>query len=286
MQELTISQSITLRNYQSLDRYFNEISKIPLITPDEETELARKIRAGDKASFERLVSSNLRFVVSVAKQYQSQGLSIGDLINEGNIGLMNAARRFDETRGFKFISFAVWWIRQSIIFAIEEQTRIVHLPYNQVTLLGKYNKAYAKLEQQYSRQPTEDELASDLGLTTDKLRDLVGHTGKHISLDRPVGENSEITILDTIKSENLFSENAITSANVRNYILRCLNILKDKERQILTQYFGLITLEPMALEEIAKSINRSVEQTRRLKDKALECLRNSNVGPSLKGCLN
>jgi RNA polymerase primary sigma factor len=286
MQELTISQSITLRNYQSLDRYFNEISKIPLITPDEETELARKIRAGDKASFERLVSSNLRFVVSVAKQYQSQGLSIGDLINEGNIGLMNAARRFDETRGFKFISFAVWWIRQSIIFAIEEQTRIVHLPYNQVTLLGKYNKAYAKLEQQYSRQPTEDELASDLGLTIDKLRDLVGHTGKHISLDRPVGENSEITILDTIKSENLFSENAITSANVRNYILRCLNILKDKERQILTQYFGLITLEPMALEEIAKSINRSVEQTRRLKDKALECLRNSNVGPSLKGCLN
>jgi len=199
---------------------------------------------------------------------------------------MNAARRFDESRGFKFISFAVWWIRQAIIFAIEEQTRIVHLPYNQVTLLGKYNKAYAKLEQQYSRQPTEYELANDLGLTVDKLRDLVWHTGKHISLDRPVGENPEITMLDTIQSDNLFSENAITSGNVSNYILRCLHVLKDKERQILTQYFGLTTLEPMSLEEIAKKINRSVEQTRRLKDKALECLRNSDVGPSLKGCLN
>jgi RNA polymerase primary sigma factor len=286
MKELIISQSITLRNYQSLDRYFNEINKIPLITSDEEIDLARKIRNGDKASFERLVNSNLRFVVSVAKQYQNQGLSIGDLINEGNIGLMNAAKKFDESRGFKFISFAVWWIRQSIIFAIEEQTRIVHLPYNQVTLLSKYNKAYAKLEQQYSRQPTDHELATDLGLTVDKLRDLVHHTGKHISLDRPVGENPEITMLDTIKSDNLFSENAITSANVRNYILRCLNVLKDKERQILTAYFGLITPEPISLEEIAKRINRSVEQTRRLKDKALECLRNSNVGPSLKGCLN
>jgi RNA polymerase primary sigma factor len=286
MKELIISQSITLRNYQSLDRYFNEINKIPLITSDEETELARKIRGGDKTSFERLVSSNLRFVVSVAKQYQNQGLSIGDLINEGNIGLINAAKKFDETRGFKFISFAVWWIRQAIIFAIEEQTRIVHLPYNQVTLLGKYNKVYAKLEQQYSRQPTEHELANDLGLTVDKLRDLVHHTGKHISLDHPVCENSEITMLDTIKSDNLFSENAITSANVRNYILRCLNVLKDKERQIVTQYFGLSTLEPMSLEEIAKRINRSVEQTRRLKDKALECLRNSDAGPSLKACLN
>lgn len=286
MKELIISQSITLRNYQSLDRYFNEINKIPLISFDEETELARKIRAGDKASFERLVSSNLRFVISVAKQYQNQGLSIGDLINEGNIGLMNAAKKFDEGRGFKFISFAVWWIRQSIIFAIEEQTRIVHLPYNQVTLLSKYNKAYAKLEQQYSRQPTEHELANDLGLTVDKLRDLVHHTGKHISLDRPVGEDPEITMLDTIKSDNLFSENAITSVNVRNYILRCLNVLKDKERQIVTQYFGLTSLEPMPLEEIAKRIDRSVEQTRRLKDKALECLRNSAVGPSLRGCLN
>ncbi|WP_426667432.1 sigma-70 family RNA polymerase sigma factor [Mucilaginibacter sp. McL0603] len=286
MKELIISQSITLRNYQSLDRYFNEINKIPLITSDEEIELARKIREGDKASFERLVSSNLRFVVSVAKQYQNQGLSIGDLINEGNIGLMNAAKKFDESRGFKFISFAVWWIRQSIIFAIEEQTRIVHLPYNQVTLLGKYNKVYAKLEQQYGRQPTEHELAADLGLTVDKLRDLVRHTGKHISLDRPVAENSEMTMLDTIKSDNLFSENAITSVNVRNYILRCLNVLKDKERQIVTQYFGLTSLEPMPLEEIAKRINRSVEQTRRLKDKALECLRNSDAGPSLKACFN
>jgi RNA polymerase primary sigma factor len=286
MKELIISQSITLRNYQSLDRYFNEINKIPLITSDVETELARKIREGDKASFERLVNSNLRFVVSVAKQYQNQGLSIGDLINEGNIGLMNAAKRFDESRGFKFISFAVWWIRQAIIFAIEEQTRIVHLPYNQVTLLGKYNKAYAKLEQQYGRQPTEYELATDLGLTVDRLRDLVWHTGKHISLDRQVGEDSEITMLDTIQSDNLFSENAITSANVRNYVLRCLNMLKDRERQVLTEYFGLTTLEPMSLEAIAKRINRSVEQTRRLKDKALECLRNSDVGSSLKACLN
>jgi RNA polymerase primary sigma factor len=286
MKELIISQSITLRNYQSLDRYFNEINKIPLITSHEETKLARKIREGDKASFDRLVSSNLRFVVSVAKQYQNQGLSIGDLINEGNIGLMNAAKKFDESRGFKFISFAVWWIRQSIIFAIEEQTRIVHLPYNQITLLGKYNKVYAKLEQQYSRQPTEHELANDLGLTVDKLRDLVHHTGKHISLDRPVSENPEITMLDTVKSDNLFSENAITSMNVRNYILHCLNVLKDKERQILTQYFGLTTLEPMPLEEIAKRIDRSVEQTRRLKDQALHCLRNSAVGPSLKACLN
>jgi RNA polymerase primary sigma factor len=286
MKELIISQSITLRNYQSLDRYFNEINKIPLITFDAETELARKIQEGDKVSFERLVSSNLRFVVSVAKQYQHQGLSIGDLINEGNIGLMIAAKRFDESRGFKFISFAVWWIRQAIIFAIEEQTRIVHLPYNQVTLLGKYNKAYAKLEQLYSRQPTEHELATDLGLTVDRLRDLVWHTGKHISLDHQVGEDSEITMLDTIKSDSLFSEDAITSANVRNYVLRCLNVLKDRERQVLTEYFGLTTLEPMSLEAIAKRINRSVEQTRRLKDKALECLRNSDVGSSLKACLN
>jgi len=286
MQELKISQSITLRNYQSLDRYFSDINKIPLIDCDEEFELTRRIRGGDRVAFEKLVRSNLRFVVSVAKQYQNQGLSIGDLINEGNIGLMTAANRFDESRGFRFISYAVWWIRQSIIFAVEEQSRIVHLPYNQITLLSKYNKTFTKLEQRYSRQPTEDELAQDLGITIDKLRDLIQHTGTHVSLDRPLGDNAEITMLDLIKSDSSFSETAITAMGVRNYILRCLNILKDKERQILVQYFGLATLEPVPLEEIAHGINRSVEQTRRIKDKALECLRNSAVGPSLRGCLN
>jgi len=286
MQEFKISPSITLRDFQSLDRYFNEINKIPLIDCEEEFELSRRIRAGDRIAFEKLVGSNLRFVISVAKQYQNQGVSIGDLINEGNIGLMNAAKRFDESRGFRFISYAVWWIRQAIMFAVEEQTRIVHLPYNQVSLLSKYNKTLTKLEQRYSRQPTEDEIARDLGITTDKLRDLLRHTGAHVSLDRPIGENDEMTMLDLIKSDSSFSENAITATNVRNHILRCLNILKEKERQILMQYFGLSTLEPVPLEDIAQGINRSVEQTRRIKDKALACLRDSVAGPSLRGCLN
>jgi RNA polymerase primary sigma factor len=286
MRDLTISPTITIRDYQSLDRYFNDINKINLITANEEVVLAQKIRQGDQAALRQLISSNLRFVVSVAKQYQNQGLSIGDLINEGNIGLITAAKRFNENKGFKFISYAVWWIRQSIIFAIAEQTRVVHLPYSQITLMSKFNKAFARLEQQYGRKPSVAELATELETTVEKINDMIACSGKELSIDHPINADAETTLLDTLKTDESGTDRTVLNETTKAFIMQSLNTLCERESLIVRLYFGLNIMSPVPLEDIAKQIKLSTEQTRRIKDKALLRLKHSSFAPVLASCLN
>jgi len=269
MRQLKISQSITNRESQSLEKYLHEIGKVDLISAQEEVILAQKIREGDQAALERLTKTNLRFVVSVAKQYQNQGLTLGDLINEGNLGLIKAAKRFDETKGFKFISYAVWWIRQSILSAVAEQSRIVRLPLNQIGSLSKIHKAASKLEQEFERQPTPEELAEDLEVSVDKIADSLSNAGRQISMDAPFIQGEENTLLDVLQSTDAATDTELMMDSLSQEIKRSLSILAERDREVIILFFGLGGYAPHSLEEIGEKFNLTRERVRQLKDKAL-----------------
>jgi RNA polymerase primary sigma factor len=285
MRQLKITQSITNRESQSLDKYLHEIGKVDLITAEEEVILAQKIREGDQAALERLTKTNLRFVVSVAKQYQNQGLTLGDLINEGNLGLIKAAKRFDETKGFKFISYAVWWIRQSILQAIAEQSRIVRLPLNQVGSLSKISKAFSKLEQEYEREPSPEELADMLETTVEKISDTLSNSGRHVSMDAPFVQGEENTLLDVLENKDPETDSNLIDESLSEEIRRSLSTLTDREREIVVLFFGLSTSQPLSLEEIGEKFNLTRERVRQIKDKALQRLRHTSRSKILKSYL-
>ncbi|MDN3579719.1 sigma-70 family RNA polymerase sigma factor [Mucilaginibacter flavus] len=285
MRQLKITQSITNRESQSLDKYLHEIGKVDLITAEEEVILAQKIREGDQAALERLTKTNLRFVVSVAKQYQNQGLTLGDLINEGNLGLIKAAKRFDETKGFKFISYAVWWIRQSILQAIAEQSRIVRLPLNQVGSLSKISKAFSKLEQEYEREPSPEELADILETTVDKISDTLSNSGRHVSMDAPFVQGEENTLLDVLENHEPNTDSMLINESLSEEIKRSLSTLTEREREIIILFFGLSTNHPLSLEEIGEKFNLTRERVRQIKDKALQRLRHTSRSKILKSYL-
>ena len=251
MRQLKISKQITNRESQSLDKYLQEIGKVDLITPDEEVELAKRIREGDQIALEKLTKANLRFVVSVAKQYQNQGLSLGDLINEGNLGLIKAAQRFDETRGFKFISYAVWWIRQSILQALAEQSRIVRLPLNRVGSLNKISKTFSELEQKYEREPSPEELADVLEVTTAEVVDTMKISGRHVSMDAPFVQGEENSLLDVLENNSEETpDSGLMTDSLRREVQRALATLTQRESDVITLYFGLNGEHAMTLEEI------------------------------------
>jgi len=283
MKKLVISKTITQREYKSLDKYFKEIDKIGLKSQREEVLLAQKIREGDHAALERLTKTNLRFVVSVAKQYQNQGLTLGDLINEGNMGLITAAKRYDETKGFKFISYAVWWIRQSIIAAIAEQVRVVHLPYNQITLLSKLYRTSSKLEQYLGRKPSIEELAESLGMSSAKISELINQSANNVSIDAPITHEAEHTLLDVLHS-GPDPDDSIMYESIKKEIQHALSVLEKRDRDVLIMFFGLGSLSPLSLEEIAKQFNISKEHAGRLKDKALNKLRKCSNASVLMSC--
>jgi len=285
MRQLKITQSITNRESQSLDKYLHEIGKVDLISAEEEVILAQKIREGDQAALERLTKTNLRFVVSVAKQYQNQGLTLGDLINEGNLGLIKAAKRFDETKGFKFISYAVWWIRQSILQAIAEQSRIVRLPLNQVGSLSKISKAFSKLEQEYEREPSPEELAEILDTTVDKVSDTLSNSGRHVSMDAPFVQGEENTLLDVLENDDPETDSSLIDESLSEEIKRSLATLTEREREIIVLFFGLGTNHPLSLEEIGEKFNLTRERVRQIKDKALQRLRHTSRSRILKSYL-
>ena len=285
MRQLKITQSITNRESQSLDKYLHEIGKVDLITAEEEVILAQKIREGDQAALERLTKTNLRFVVSVAKQYQNQGLTLGDLINEGNLGLIKAAKRFDETKGFKFISYAVWWIRQSILQAIAEQSRIVRLPLNQVGSLSKISKAFSKLEQEYEREPSPEELADILETTVDKISDTLSNSGRHVSMDAPFVQGEENTLLDVLDNKEPNTDAVLIDESLAEEIKRSLSSLTEREREIIMLFFGLGAGSPFSLEEIGEKFNLTRERVRQIKDKALQRLRHTSRSKILKSYL-
>ena len=285
MRQLKITQSITNRESQSLDKYLHEIGKVDLITAEEEVILARKIREGDQAALERLTKTNLRFVVSVAKQYQNQGLTLGDLINEGNLGLIKAAKRFDETKGFKFISYAVWWIRQSILQAIAEQSRIVRLPLNQVGSLSKISKAFSKLEQEFEREPSPEELAEILETTVDKISDTLSNSGRHVSMDAPFVQGEENTLLDVLENHEPNTDSNLINESLSEEIKRSLSTLTEREREIIVLFFWLSTNHPLSLEEIGEKFNLTRERVRQIKDKALQRLRHTSRSKILKSYL-
>ena len=282
MRQLKITQSITNRESQSLDKYLHEIGKVDLITAEEEVILAQKIREGDQAALERLTKTNLRFVVSVAKQYQNQGLTLGDLINEGNLGLIKAAQRFDETRGFKFISYAVWWIRQSILQAIAEQSRIVRLPLNQVGSLSKISKAFSKLEQEFEREPSPEELADTLETTVDKISDTLSNSGRHVSMDAPFVQGEENTLLDVLENDNPNTDSNLIDESLSEEIKRSLSTLTEREREIIVLFFGLGTNHALSLEEIGEKFNLTRERVRQIKEKAIRRLRHTSRSKTLK----
>lgn len=285
MRQLKITKSITNRESASLDKYLQEIGKEDLITVEEEVELAQRIRKGDKIALEKLTRANLRFVVSVAKQYQNQGLSLPDLINEGNLGLIKAAEKFDETRGFKFISYAVWWIRQSILQALAEQSRIVRLPLNQVGSLNKINKAYNKFEQEYERTPTSEELAETLELPKEKVTDTLKVSGRHISMDAPFADGEDNTLLDVLSNND--SPNAdkeLIKESLAKEVDRALATLTDRERDILKFFFG-IGVQEMTLEEIGVKFGLTRERVRQIKEKAIRRLRHTTRSKLLKSYL-
>ena len=285
MRQLKITQSITNRESQSLDKYLHEIGKVDLITAEEEVILAQKIREGDQAALERLTKTNLRFVVSVAKQYQNQGLTLGDLINEGNLGLIKAAKRFDETKGFKFISYAVWWIRQSILQAIAEQSRIVRLPLNQVGSLSKISKAFSRLEQEYEREPSPEELADTLETTVDKISDTLSNSGRHVSMDAPFVTGEENTLLDVLGNKEPNTDSLLIDESLAEEIKRSLSSLTEREREIIMLFFGLSGSSPFSLEEIGEKFSLTRERVRQIKDKALQRLRHTSRSKILKSYL-
>ena len=282
MRQLKITKSITNRESASLDKYLQEIGKYELISVEEEVELAQRIRRGDKAAIEKLTRANLRFVVSVAKQYQNQGLSLPDLINEGNLGLIKAAEKFDETRGFKFISYAVWWIRQSIMQAINEQSRIVRLPLNQVSSLSKYKKAVSKFEQEHERKPTPEELAELLELSKEKVMDTMRVSGRHVSVDAPFVAGEDNSLLDVLEnSDSPVADNKLIGESLSKEIDRAFATLTERERVILRLAFG-IGLPEMSLEEIGEQFDLTRERVRQTKEKAIRRLRNTSRSNLLK----
>ncbi|PRD56539.1 sigma-70 family RNA polymerase sigma factor [Sphingobacterium gobiense] len=285
MRQLKITQSITNRESQSLDKYLHEIGKVDLITAEEEVILAQRIREGDQVALEKLTKTNLRFVVSVAKQYQNQGLTLGDLINEGNLGLIKAAKRFDETKGFKFISYAVWWIRQSILQAIAEQSRIVRLPLNQVGSLSKISKAFSRLEQEYEREPSPEELADILETTVDKVSDTLSNSGRHVSMDAPFVQGEENTLLDVLENADPDTDSILIDESLSEEIKRSLATLTEREREIIVLFFGLGTNHQLSLEEIGEKFSLTRERVRQIKDKALQRLRHTSRSKILKSYL-
>jgi len=283
MRQLKITKSITNRDSQSLDKYLTEISREDMITAEQEVELAKRIKKGDQRALEKLVRANLRFVVSVSKQYQNQGLTLPDLINEGNLGLIKAAQRFDETRGFKFISYAVWWIRQSILQAIAEQSRIVRLPLNQVGSLNKINKAFAQLEQEFERPPVADELASALEIPEEKVKDTMSVSGRHFSVDAPLKEDEDFSLLDLISNnESPSADGDLMRESLQREIERSLETLTERERDVIRLFFGIGMNHGLTLEEIGDKFDLTRERVRQIKEKAIRRLRQNSRSRLLK----
>ena len=283
MRQLKISKQITNRESQSLDKYLQEIGKVDLLTADEEVVLAKRIREGDQLALEKLTKANLRFVVSVAKQYQNQGLSLGDLINEGNLGLIKAAQRFDETRGFKFISYAVWWIRQSILQALAEQSRIVRLPLNRVGSLNKISKTFSELEQKIEREPSPDEMAEVLEITASEVVDSMKISGRHVSMDAPFVQGEENSLLDVLENDgDEKPDDGLMTDSLRKEVQRALSTLTQREADVITLYFGLNGEHAMTLEEIGEKFNLTRERVRQIKEKAIRRLRHTSRSKTLK----
>ncbi len=284
MRQLKITKQVTNRETASLDKYLQEIGRVELITADEEVELARKIKQGDQAALEKLTKANLRFVVSVSKQYQNQGLSLPDLINEGNLGLIKAAQRFDETRGFKFISYAVWWIRQSILQALAEQSRIVRLPLNKIGSINKINKTFAKLEQQYEREPSADELATVLDMTVTDISETMKNYGKHVSMDAPLSITDDGgSMYDVMIEEDSPSpEKGLMNESLCAEIERSLNTLTNREADVVRLYFGLSGQKALTLEEIGERFELTRERVRQIKEKAVRRLKHTSRSRLLK----
>jgi len=294
MRQLKISRQITNRESASLDRYLQEIGKFDLLTPQDEIDLTRKIKRGDgkpidskeykegRRALEKLIKANLRFVVSVAKQYQNQGLSLGDLINEGNLGLIKAAKRFDETRGFKFISYAVWWIRQSILQALAEQSRIVRLPLNRVGTLNKIGKAFSQLEQEYERDPSTEELAQVLDMNSSEVTDTLKIAGRHISVDAPFAQGDDNRLLDVLQNDSQRPDHSLMQESLRIEVERSLSALSPREADVIRSYFGIGMENPLTLEEIGEKFKLTRERVRQIKEKAIRRLRNSPYSNVLK----
>ena len=287
MRQLKITKSITNRESQSLEKYLQEIGKVELISPEEEVKLAIRIKQGDQKALDKLTKANLRFVVSVAKQYQNQGLSLPDLINEGNLGLIKAAQRFDETRGFKFISYAVWWIRQSILQALAEQSRIVRLPLNKVGLTNRIQKAYSQLEQQFEREPSAEELAEVLELDLDEVSSTMGIAGRHVSMDSPMSDGEENTLIDVLINPNaeMANLNIEHTESLKQEIDRSLRTLTERQKEVICFFFGLGVDHPMSLEDIGEKFNLTRERVRQIKDKAITKLRSNTRSKMLRSYL-
>ncbi|GJQ19740.1 MAG: RNA polymerase sigma factor RpoD [Bacteroidia bacterium] len=281
-----ISKQYTNRESQSLDKYLQEIGKVELLTPQEEIDLARRIKKGDQKALEKLTKANLRFVVSVAKQYQNQGLSLGDLINEGNLGLIKAAKRFDETRGFKFISYAVWWIRQSILQALAEQSRIVRLPLNRVGALNKIGKAFSTLEQEFEREPSASELAEELDMSLFEVSDTLKISGRHLSMDAPFAQGEDNRLLDVIQDQRQPApDSTLMDESLKVEVKRALATLSEREAQVIRLYFGLDQEHSLTLEEIGEKFNLTRERVRQIKEKAIRRLRHASRSKALRAYL-
>ncbi|MFK7782563.1 RNA polymerase sigma factor RpoD/SigA [Psychroserpens sp.] len=283
MRQLKITKQVTNRETASLDKYLQEIGKVDLITADEEVELAQRIKAGDQIALEKLTKANLRFVVSVAKQYQNQGLTLPDLINEGNLGLIKAAQRFDETRGFKFISYAVWWIRQSILQALAEQSRIVRLPLNKIGSINKINKTFAFLEQSHERPPSAEEIAKELDMTINDVKESMKNSGRHVSMDAPLVEGEDSNLYDVLRSgESPNPDKDLLHESLRTEIERALETLTPREADVIRLYFGLGNQHPMSLEEIGETFDLTRERVRQIKEKAIRRLKHTSRSKILK----
>ena len=283
MRQLKITKQVTNRETASLDKYLQEIGKVDLITADEEVELAQRIKAGDNIALEKLTKANLRFVVSVAKQYQNQGLTLPDLINEGNLGLIKAAQRFDETRGFKFISYAVWWIRQSILQALAEQSRIVRLPLNKIGSINKINKMFAYLEQAHERVPSAEEIAKELDMSVNDVKESMKNAGRHVSMDAPLVEGEDSNLYDVLKSgESPNPDKDLLLDSLRTEIERALETLTPREADVIRLYFGLGNQHPMTLEEIGETFELTRERVRQIKEKAIRRLKHTSRSKILK----
>jgi RNA polymerase primary sigma factor len=286
MRQLKISKQITNRESQSLDKYLQEIGRVDLITAEVEVELAKRIREGDQIALEKLTKANLRFVVSVAKQYQNNGLTLGDLINEGNLGLIKAAKRFDEKRGFKFISYAVWWIRQSIMQALAEQSRIVRLPLNRVGSLNKISKTFSDLEQKFQREPSSEEIAEVIGVTIEEVNDNLKVSGRHISMDAPFVQGEENSLLDVLSDANESTpDSGLLVDSLTMEVQRALSTLTVREAQVIGLYFGLNGGDALTLEEIGEKFNLTRERVRQIKEKATRRLRHTSKSKTLKSFL-
>ncbi len=283
MRQLKITKQVTNRETASLDKYLQEIGKVDLITADEEVELAQRIKAGDQTALEKLTKANLRFVVSVAKQYQNQGLTLPDLINEGNLGLIKAAQRFDETRGFKFISYAVWWIRQSILQALAEQSRIVRLPLNKIGSINKINKTFAFLEQAHERPPSAEEIAKELDMTVEDVKQSLKNSGRHVSMDAPLIDGEDSNLYDVLRSgESPNPDKELLHDSLRTEIERALETLTPREADVIRLYFGLAGQHSMTLEEIGETFDLTRERVRQIKEKAIRRLKHTSRSKILK----